>query len=79
MPAPQRNRNDKNKPQHRINEQIRCREVRIVGDDIESTVMPTRQAIQLAQQKGVDLVEISPNAVPPVRSEERRVGKECRL
>lgn len=66
MPAPQRNRNDKNKPQHRINEQIRCREVRIVGDDVESTVMPTRQAIQLAQQKGVDLVEISPNAVPPV-------------
>lgn len=28
--------------------------------------MPTRQAVQLAQQKGVDLVEISPNAVPPV-------------
>ena len=66
MPAPQRSRNDKNKPQHRINEQIRCREVRIVGDDVESTVMPTRQAIQLAQQKGVDLVEISPNATPPV-------------
>ena len=66
MPAPQRNRNDKNKPQHRINEQIRCREVRIVGDDVESTVMPTRQAIQMAQQKGVDLVEISPSAVPPV-------------
>lgn len=67
MPAPQRNRPDKNnKPQHRINEQIRCREVRIVGDDIESEVLPTREALQLAQQKGVDLVEISPNAVPPV-------------
>ena len=69
MPAPQKNnRRDRNnnKPQHRINEQIRCREVRIVGDDIESEVMATRQAIQLAQQKGVDLVEISPNAVPPV-------------
>ena len=69
MPAPQKNnRRDRNnnKPQHRINEQIRCREVRIVGDDVESEVMPTRQAIQLAQQKGVDLVEISPNAVPPV-------------
>ena len=49
-----------------INEQIRCREVRIVGDDVESQVMPTRQAIQLAQQKEVDLVEISPNAEPPV-------------
>lgn len=67
MPAPQRSsRRERNKPQHRINEQIRCREVRIVGDDIESEVIPTRQALQLAQQKGVDLVEISPNAVPPV-------------
>lgn len=66
MPAPQKPRRDQNKLQHRINEQIRCREVRIVGDDIESEVLPTRQAIQLAQQKGVDLVEISPNAVPPV-------------
>ena len=66
MPAPQKPRRDRNKPEHRINEQIRCREVRIVGDDVESEVMPTRQAIQLAQQKGVDLVEISPNADPPV-------------
>ena len=66
MPAPQRPHRDPNKSQHRINEQIRCREVRIVGDDIESEVLPTKQAIQLAQQKGLDLVEISPNAVPPV-------------
>ena len=67
MPAPQRPpHRDQNKTQHRINEQIRCREVRIVGDDIESEVLPTKQAIQLAQQKGLDLVEISPNAVPPV-------------
>lgn len=66
MPAPQKPRRDQNKQQHRINEQIRCREVRIVGDDVESEVLPTREAIQLAQQKGVDLVEISPNAVPPV-------------
>ena len=40
--------------------------MRIVGDDIESEVLPTREALQLAQQKDVDLVEISPNAVPPV-------------
>lgn len=66
MPAPQRNNRDRNKPQHRINEQIRSREVRIVGDDIESEVMSTREAIQLARDKGVDLVEISPNAEPPV-------------
>ena len=52
--------------QYRINEQIHVREVRIVGDGIESTVLPTYKAIQLAEQKGVDLVEISPNAQPPV-------------
>lgn len=54
------------KNQYRVNEQIRVREVRIVGDDVESVVMPTFKAIQLAEQKGVDLVEISPNAQPPV-------------
>ena len=57
---------DNLKNQYRVNEQIRVREVRIVGDDIESTVMDTRQALHLAEQKGVDLVEISPNAQPPV-------------
>ena len=57
---------DNKKLQHRINEQIRVREVRIVGDEIESVVMPTRQAQQLAEEKNVDLVEISPNATPPV-------------
>lgn len=57
---------NKKQQQYRINEQIRVREVRIVGDDIESTVMPIRQALQLAQDNEVDLVEISPNANPPV-------------
>lgn len=66
MPAPQRPRSDRNKPQHLINERIRYPEVRIVGDDIESTVMPTRQALRLAREKGVDLVEIAPTADPPV-------------
>jgi translation initiation factor IF-3 len=59
-------KNDKLKAQHRINSQIRAREVRIVGDDVESTVMATRDALKLAEQKGLDLVEISPNAEPPV-------------
>lgn len=54
------------KMQYRVNEQIRSREVRIVGDDIEAAVLPTNKALQLAEQKGLDLVEISPNAVPPV-------------
>lgn len=59
-------KNDKMKMQYRVNEQIRSREVRIVGDDVESVVMPVSKALQLAEQKGLDLVEISPNAVPPV-------------
>ena len=56
---------DKKQNQYRTNEQIRVREVRIVGES-GSTVMPTRQALDLARQQGVDLVEISPNADPPV-------------
>ena len=54
-----------NKQQYRVNEQIRVREVRIV-DENGSSVMPTRQALDIARQQGVDLVEISPNAQPPV-------------
>ena len=58
-------KNDKMKQQYRINEQIRVREVRIVGDD-GSIVVPTRQALDMARDQEVDLVEISPNANPPV-------------
>ena len=58
-------KNDKLKNQYRVNEQIRVREVRIVGED-GSEVVPTRKALDMAHQKDVDLVEISPNAQPPV-------------
>ena len=58
-------KNDKLKNQYRINEQIRVREVRIVGED-GSEVVPTRKALDMARQNGVDLVEISSNAQPPV-------------
>lgn len=58
-------KNDKMKNQYRVNEQIRVREVRVVSDD-GSEVMPTRKAMDIARQQGVDLVEISPNAQPPV-------------
>ena len=58
-------KNDKMKNQYRVNEQIHVREVRIVGDD-GSQVISTRQALDMARQQGVDLVEISPNAQPPV-------------
>ena len=58
-------KNDKMKMKYRVNEQIRVREVRVVSDD-GAEVMPTRKALELAHQAGVDLVEISPNAQPPV-------------
>lgn len=59
-------KNDSLKAQHRINEQIRAREVRIVGDDVEPAVYPIGQALKMAEEHEADLVEISPNAVPPV-------------
>lgn len=58
-------KNDKMKNKFRVNEQIRAKEVRIVGDD-GSSVVSVRQALEMAHQQGVDLVEISPNAQPPV-------------
>ena len=58
-------KNDKMKNQYRVNEQIRVREVRVVSED-GSQVLPTRQALDMARQMEVDLVEISPNAQPPV-------------
>ena len=56
---------EKKQNQYRVNEQIRVREVRIVGES-GSSVLPTKQALDMARQQGVDLVEISPNANPPV-------------
>jgi len=58
-------KSDNMKNQYRTNEQIRVREVRIVGDG-GSVVVPIRQALDMAHDQGVDLVEISPNANPPV-------------
>ena len=57
---------DNLKGQHRINEQIRAKEVRIVGDNIEPTVVSIHEALKIAEENEADLVEISPNAVPPV-------------
>ena len=75
-------KNDNLKNQYRINEQIRVREVRIVGDN-GSTVVPTRDALNMAREQGVDLVEISPNAMSshrllqvPLPAEEAPEGDE---
>ena len=51
----------------RINEQIRVREVRLIQDGSERQgIMPTLEALQLAREAGLDLVEVAPQAVPPV-------------
>lgn len=53
-------------PEHRINERIRVPQVRLVGDNITVGVYPTSEALKIAHELGLDLVEISPNADPPV-------------
>lgn len=51
----------------RINEKIRVPEVRVIGDDgTQLGVMATREALTLAEEQGLDLVEVSPDAQPPV-------------
>ncbi|MBO4805220.1 MAG: translation initiation factor IF-3 [Paludibacteraceae bacterium] len=52
--------------QHRVNERIRVKEVRLVGENVEQGVYTIEQARQIAEEQGLDLVEISPNAEPPV-------------
>ncbi len=51
----------------RINRQIRAEEVRVVGPEGENFgVLPLAEALSRAEEAGLDLIEISPNAVPPV-------------
>ena len=53
--------------QVRINDGIRVPEVRVIGKDGENLgVLPTREAIRLAKEAGLDLVEASARAIPPV-------------
>jgi translation initiation factor IF-3 len=53
-------------PAHKINNRITAKVVRVVGDDIETEVMSIQDALRLADRMELDLVEISPNADPPV-------------
>ncbi len=54
-------------PVARINEHISAKEVRVIGTDDEALgVMPIEKARELAQEKELDLIEVAPNAVPPV-------------
>ena len=49
-----------------INERIRAREVRLVGDNVENGIYPIQQALKMADEMELDLIEISPTAQPPV-------------
>lgn len=62
------NNNNKKKVEHRINRYIRVDEVRLVGDNLENSgdVVSTREALSLAETLELDLVEITPNANPPI-------------
>jgi len=51
---------------YRVNERITAPRVRVVGENIKVDVYPIVEAIKLAQAQGLDLVEISPKAEPPV-------------
>ena len=59
---------DRRRPEQglRINHRIRVPEVRVIADEEQLGVMPTHEALRLAEEKGLDLVEISPRAFPPV-------------
>ena len=60
------NNNNNNKGQ-RINDMIRVREVRLIDDEGNQLgIVPTTEALRMAQDKDLDLVEVSPNANPPV-------------
>jgi translation initiation factor IF-3 len=50
----------------RVNEMIRVREVRLVSDSGSQQIVSLSEALRMAKEAGLDLVEVSPNAVPPV-------------
>lgn len=66
----QRNKNQRNERNPRdpyaTNEQIRAREVRLVGDNVEPGIYPIDKARRIAAELELDLIEISPTAEPPV-------------
>jgi translation initiation factor IF-3 len=61
-----RGRFARREPEHRINHLIRVPQVRLVGDNVTVGVYPTSEALKMAQAQELDLVEISPQADPPV-------------
>jgi len=62
-PGRQANKQDDN---YRVNERIKAPVVRVVGENIEQRILPIKEALDLAYEMGLDLVEIAPTANPPV-------------
>lgn len=61
-----KNKNVFQKPMFRVNDEIHARNVRIVGEGIESKVVPLSEAKKIADDLELDLIEINPNAVVPI-------------
>ncbi len=59
-------KNNNNKEPYAINDRIRAHEVRLVGDNVETGIYSIQEALKIADDLGFDLIEISPNAEPPV-------------
>jgi translation initiation factor IF-3 len=59
--------------EHNINQFIKAPEVRLVGDNVEQGIFSLRDALAIAQEQELDLVEISPNAVPPVYEQKKKL------
>jgi len=59
---------DRRRPEQglRINHRIRVPEVRVIAEEEQLGILPTHEALRLAEERGLDLVEISPRAFPPV-------------
>ena len=67
MPVPRRFDRPPERDTTRINERIRVPEVRVIGDDGQQVgIMRTEEALALAQERELDLVEVAPEAKPPV-------------
>lgn len=58
---------NQSKDEHRLNERIRVPQVRLIDEKgVQVGVVPTFEALQMARERGLDLMEVSPNAQPPV-------------
>lgn len=63
---PNKKKYGRKEPEHNINERITHAEVRITGEGIEPRIVSRQEALRISREAGLDLVEIAPQAVPPV-------------